>query len=73
MLRVAPPGYASGMDYEFWYITLPTATGQRLKGETVDDHANRELGDLVGRGWEPISVTRPVAIGAIGFLLRKAK
>jgi hypothetical protein len=66
-------GYASGMSYEFWYITLPTQAGQRIKGESVEDHANRELGELVERGWEPVSVTRPVNIGAIGFLLRKPK
>lgn len=59
--------------YEFWYISLPTKTGQRLKGESVEDHANRELNDLVERGWEPISFDRPQGIGPIGFLLRKPK
>lgn len=58
------------MAFEFWYIRLPTAN-QRLKGESVEDHANRELAELVGRGWEPISATRPTAIDRIGFLLRK--
>jgi hypothetical protein len=58
--------------YEYWYITLPTA-GQRLKGESVEDHANRELNELAERGWEALSATRPSAIGAIGFLLRKPR
>ncbi|CAN5426464.1 hypothetical protein BH09ACT9_BH09ACT9_00900 [soil metagenome] len=59
--------------YEFWYITLPITGNVRKKGETLEDHANRELSELVTRGWEPISVTRPQNIGAIGFLLRRAK
>lgn len=58
--------------YEYWYLTLPTKNA-RLKGESVEDHANRELSELVERGWEPVSVTRPDVIGAIGFLLRKVR
>ncbi|WP_159877849.1 hypothetical protein [Plantibacter sp. T3] len=59
------------MSYEFWYISLPS--GQRFRGESEEDAANRELSELVDRGWEPVNATRPGAIGPIGFLLRKEK
>ena len=58
--------------YEFWYVTLPTS-GQRYKGESVEDHANRELNELADRGWEALSASRPASIGGIGFLLRRPK
>ena len=59
--------------FEYWFISLPTQAGKRLKGESVEDHANRELNELADRGWEALSVTRPNVIGPIGFLLRKLK
>jgi hypothetical protein len=71
--RMTPPQNAErsrAMPNDYWYISLPTSN-RRLKGESIDDHANRELAELVGRGWEPISVTRTSDIGRIGFLLRK--
>lgn len=60
------------MPNEFWYVELPAGNTQRARGESVEAHANRELAELVGRGWEPVSVTRSNAIGRIGFLLRHA-
>jgi hypothetical protein len=54
---------------EFWYIELPT--GKTLKGEHPIDAANRELTELVTRGWEPISARPATVIGRHGFLLRK--
>lgn len=59
------------MTFEYWYIELPPMGSVKRKGETIEDHANRDLAELVGRGWEPTSVTRPSNIGRIGFLLRK--
>jgi len=59
------------MTWDFWYIELPT--GKTLGGETGFDAANRELGELVDRGWEPISARPALVIGRHGFLLRKEK
>lgn len=59
------------MSYEFWYISLPA--GKRLPRESEEDAVNRELSELVARGWEPVDVTRPAPIGPVGFLLRKGK
>jgi hypothetical protein len=59
------------MTYEFWYISLPA--GQRFRRESEEDAVNRELSELVDRGWEPVNATRPQGIGPIGFLLRKPK
>lgn len=59
------------MSYEFWYISLPA--GKRLPRESEEDAVNRELSELVARGWEPVNATRPQGIGPIGFLLRKEK
>jgi len=54
---------------EFWYIELPN--GKSLRGETPEDAANRELTELVGRGWEPISARPAMLVGRHGFLLKK--
>lgn len=61
------------MSFDFWYVELPVVGSVRLKKETVVDHANRELNELVDRGWEPISVQRSSQIGAVGFLMRRPK
>ena len=57
------------MASEFWYIELPT--GKSLRGEFPVDAANRELTELVERGWEPISARPAMVIGRHGFLLKK--
>ena len=57
------------MASEFWYIELPT--GKSLRGELPVDAANRELTELVERGWEPISARPAMVIGRHGFLLKK--
>lgn len=59
------------MEYEYWFITLPPKGAPREKNETIEEHANRGLTELVGRGWEPISVTRDTSLSPVGFLLRK--
>ena len=57
--------------YEYWVVALPT--GQRLKGEDVLAHMNRELTELVERGWDVAAFDRPTAIGPGTFVLRKEK
>jgi hypothetical protein len=57
------------MASEFWYIELPT--GKTLRGEGHIEAANRELTELVERGWEPISARTATLIGRHGFLLKK--
>lgn len=59
------------MTWDFWYIELPA--GAKLRRESIDDAANRELNELVDRGWEPISVTRATSISGVGFLMKRPK
>lgn len=57
---------------EYKFVSLPTA-GKEVRSERVDEFASAELNEKwVSEGWEPISVSRPSAIGPIGFLLRRA-
>lgn len=51
------------MTTEYWYLQLPT--GKALRGERTSETINRELQELVARGWVPVTVTE----GA--FLLKK--
>lgn len=62
----------TGMGNEYWYVTLPTPGAKRLRGETATDQMNRELNELVERGWEPISVASSAPGMQIGVMLRKA-
>jgi len=57
--------------FDFWYLSLPS--GARERKESFDDAVNRELEELVLRGWEPLSVTRPTNLDKVGFLLRRSK
>lgn len=43
------------MSAEYWFLSLPS--GQPLRKEPRPDHINRELKELVGRGWEPVSMS----------------
>lgn len=57
---------------EYKYVSLPTA-GKEVRSEDVDAYASAELNRVyVAEGWEVVNVTRPVAIGRIGFLLRRS-
>lgn len=58
------------MAYKFWYLALPTPSGKRLKGESITDHINRELTEVVERGWEPVSIASSSPL-SFSFLLRK--
>jgi len=57
--------------FDYWYLSMPT--GMRERKESLEDAVNRELNELVLRGWEPLSVTRPTNIDKVGFLLRRPK
>jgi hypothetical protein len=56
------------MAAKFKYVTLPQ--GQWRSGQE-DAKITEQLNEWVTAGWEPISVTRPAAIGPVGFLFRK--
>ncbi|WP_336632857.1 MULTISPECIES: hypothetical protein [unclassified Microbacterium] len=58
------------MATEYWYVTLPS--GQKARGEQPRDTINRELNELVARGWEPVSVTSAAPSLMIGVMLRKS-
>jgi hypothetical protein len=56
---------------EYKYVSLPT-DGKETRSEKVDMYASDELNRVwVAAGWEVVSVTRPMNIGPIGFLLRR--
>jgi hypothetical protein len=56
---------------EFKYVSLPTVSKQ-VRSDDVEEYASAELNEKwVAEGWEPVSVSRPQAIGPIGFLLRR--
>lgn len=57
--------------YEYWMLKLPA--GRVLRGETDMDAINRELAELVGRGWEVHSFSRASTIGPADFLMVRAK
>jgi hypothetical protein len=59
------------MANEFWLVRLPVLGNKRLRNETTNDHMNRELTELVERGWEPISMTMDT-VGNSVFLMRKS-
>lgn len=50
------------MATEYWYLQLPT--GQALRGERPADTINRELQELVARGWEPVTMTATASLYA---------
>ena len=58
------------MAAEYWYVTLPT--GKKLKGENERDAINRELTELVARGWEPVTMTSSAPTLMIGVMFKKA-
>jgi len=58
------------MANEFWVVRLPVLGNKRLRNETQTDHMNRELTELVDRGWEPVSMTLDTANVGV-FLMRK--
>jgi len=58
------------MGTQYWYVTLPTPGSRRLKGETATEQMNRELDELVSRGWEPISIASSAPGMQIGVMLK---
>jgi hypothetical protein len=59
------------MGNEYWYVALPT--GDKLRGEDGPAAINRELAELVARGWEPISITSSAPTMKVGVMLKKAQ
>lgn len=57
------------MAAEYWYLKLPS--GAKLRGENEVDAINRELTELVGRGWEPVSIASSAPGLQIGVMLKK--
>jgi len=56
---------------EYRYVSLPS-DGKEIRSEQVDAYASAELNlEWISQGWEVANVTRPAAIGAIGFLLKR--
>lgn len=54
----------TSMGTEYWYVQLPS--GKTLRGERTQDAINRELNELVARGWEPVSmVDRSLTLGVM--------
>lgn len=58
------------MANEYWYVTLPTPGTKRFKGESAVDHINRELTELVERGWEPVSIASTAPTMQVAVMLR---
>ncbi len=58
------------MPFEYWYVGLPS--GAKARGETEYDAINRELSELVGRGWEPVTMTSPHPSLKIYVMFRKS-
>jgi hypothetical protein len=57
------------MGSEYWYVRLPA--GAKMRGEQPMDTINRELNELVDRGWEPISVSSTAPTMMICVMLKK--
>lgn len=60
------------MKHEYWFLTLPS--GAALRKESRNDHINRELTELVERGWEPhqMTVNHPGMPGmSLALMMRK--
>lgn len=56
---------------EYKYVSLPS-DGKQIRSGDVDAYASAELNaTYVSQGWVPVTVSRPAAIGPIGFLLVK--
>lgn len=60
----------TSMPHEYWYVTLPS--GAKLRGEDARGAINRELTELVGRGWEPVSIASAAPGMLVGVMLKKA-
>jgi len=58
-------------DHEYWMITLPA--GRRERSESMDDAVNRELAELLERGWDVHSFQRDSTISPATFLMRKPR
>ncbi len=56
---------------EYWMITLPA--GQRGRNESMDDAINRELTELLERGWDVHSFQRERVLAPATFLMRKPR
>ena len=56
--------------HKHWVIVLPT--GERLKGEDMTASIDRELSELVERGWEVVGFSRANTITPATFVLRKS-
>jgi hypothetical protein len=59
----------AGMGNEYWYVKLPA--GAKARGEQTSDTINRELSELVARGWEPVTMTSPVPTTYICVIFKK--
>jgi hypothetical protein len=57
------------MATEYWYVKLPA--GAKMRGEQPTDTINRELAEMVGRGWEPMSVLSNAPSLAIYVMFKK--
>lgn len=71
-VEVAPVPRGSmltGMASEYWYVKLPA--GAKARGEQPMDTINRELTELVERGWEPISADSTAPTMYTCVMLRK--
>jgi hypothetical protein len=56
---------------EYKYVSLPSS-GKEVRSGDVDRYASEELNRVyVPDGWVVENVTRPAAIGPIGFLLKR--
>lgn len=60
------------MGIEYWYIRLPSGD-KATKHEMPQDHINRELSELVSRGWHVVSHAEMSGglLGNVSFVLRK--
>lgn len=59
----------SAMGTEHWYVRLPA--GAKARGEQPMDTINRELGELIERGWEPVSILSTAPTMYICVMLKK--
>lgn len=60
------------MGTDYWYIRLPSGA-KATKQEMPQDHINRELSELVSRGWHVVSHSEMsgALLGHVSFVLRK--
>lgn len=54
---------------EYWYVVLPS--GKPLRGENAQATINREMNELVGRGWKPESIASGHPAMQIGVMFKK--